>query len=263
LFLVLIVVAAATTFSIFVATYQKQLQSEQSFSQERGLEKLQIIHLTPSACLANSTLCPGDWSHIEFTLASLYVGTSIITGISIDNNQVANYSVFGLNYTTNNVGQWNQTVGEDLYVAPHAQLDLNVSLIPEAGATGMYNGAEKLLQSAYISIDFLTTYDNSFAQTFIPPTAIAVVGQLESYNGTGYTAEPLLIGSNSIQGGANETIVAWDWNVTETPSGPSTLFYGEMVADSGVVATDQYNATLTVVDSDGLTSSDTVHFTAP
>jgi flagellin-like protein len=258
LFLVLIVVAAATTFSIFVATYQKQLQSEQSFNQQRGLEDLQVIHLAPLAC---TTGCSpgGNWAILNFTLVSLYVGTSVVTGISIDGQQVANYTVTGVNETTDLPGSWSQGFSQDLYVAAHAQLQVQISLQPGAGNTSLLDGAYSLALSQYIQITLLTAYDNVFTTTFTPPTAIAVVGQLETLNNGSYDPIPLLDGSHSIAP-VNTTLISWEWVVTDELTNASRIFIGEMASDPYVNASTTYVAELTVVDSNGLTNSTSTEF---
>jgi hypothetical protein len=260
LFLVLIVVAAATAFSIFVATYQAQLEKEQSYTHNRNLEMLGVLHVTPWANYDGS----GDWAYLNFTIASLWIDQSVITGIDINDNPVANYSAFGLNLMTGQAQQYTVGFGGQFFVGPDEQFNVNISAIPGMTAgginSGFYNTQLHLPSTTYLKIDLYTAYDNDFDRAFIPPTAVPIVDALQVFSSGTFVTLPLLDGSQSIQPG-NSTIISWSWVVTS--ANPTITAQGEKVVPPGIAPSSPavpYSATLTVTNNDGLEGTASVTF---
>ncbi|MCI4369054.1 MAG: hypothetical protein L3K09_05790 [Thermoplasmata archaeon] len=247
LFLVLIVVGAATAFAAFVAGYQKQLQAEQQAAHERALESIRVLHLTPTP---NGT--SGTWGWLNFSLASLDVNPIIVTSISVNDNPVAKYNVSGLNLSTGTF--WSQTVlaGGYLSLYPREAFSVNVSTAKGPARSGFYDPNLTLSTSSYLKVELFTYNSNAFTQTFIPPSAVASINYLQTYNGTNITNIPVLDGSSSFQPG-NATLVAWIWTVHESaPSVKTWGLSGEKVEMSNLTRGGSYTVGLTVANSDGL-----------
>ena len=77
--LVLIVVSAATAFGLFVAGYQKQVQQRQAISQQKSLESLTVLRVTPALNVSLTR-----YALLNFTLASLYINPVTITEVSVN-----------------------------------------------------------------------------------------------------------------------------------------------------------------------------------
>jgi len=258
--LVLIVVAAAVAFSLFVASYQKQVQSEESLQQQKNLESLRIVSLVPA--LAN----PSDttWSGLNFTVGSEYVNPSVITGLDINGNVVRTYNatITGQSGWKTYFPQQNTTAG-NLVLPPHAQTNINITFNPLNPFFGMYSSSFTLPTTSYIRIDVFTLLLNDFNQVFVPPTAIAVVTTIQTWNGSAYVTLPVLDGSQSFQPG-NGTVVAWNWNVTNETSGAHTLYFGQKVVCAVCTAPGTtYSAVLTVTNSNYLFALTSVTYKVP
>jgi flagellin-like protein len=253
LMLVLIVVSAATAFSLFIASYQKQLQAEQAQTHDRALEAVQVITV---ATLLNRTLTDGTLLNVNFTLASLDVNPMVITGIDIDNQAVRNYSANELNLTTGVFETDAIAAGGVAYVGSHEDITVIIDASPGAGSS-FYEVAFGLHASDYVQIDIFTALHNDFRSQFLPPTAIAIVSVLETWDATTSTfvPVPLLNGLNSLQPG-NASIVHWSWTVQPDNT---TAVGGEVepvLVTTGIVHT----VTLTVTNNYGLIGTDTIQF---
>ena len=89
LMLVVIVVAAVTAFSLFVASYQAQVQAEQNAAHNRALEDIRILSV--STVLNTSAVPPNsNYSSLSFVAGSLDVNTMTVNELAI-NGQVINF----------------------------------------------------------------------------------------------------------------------------------------------------------------------------
>ncbi|MCI4330817.1 MAG: hypothetical protein L3K19_03080 [Thermoplasmata archaeon] len=251
LMLVLIVVVAATALAVFVQSYQKNLQAEQALAQAKSLESLKVLRVAPTENGTN-----GTWATLNFTVASLYVNPSTITGVSINNMPVRNFTALHLNLAS---GNWTAEVvaaGGQLTLYPREQVYLQVD--GQGGnLSSFYSQSLRVPISASISVQILTAYQNVFSGLFIPPTAIALVQTLQTWNSSAmsYNQTPLLDGSNSFQPG-NGTIVAWSWNITPG----NILLFGEKQVARMLNSVTHYTIRLTVTNAEGLQGIDSIRY---
>lgn len=252
LMLVLIVVSAATVFAIFAAQYQKTLQQQQAQAQARSLESLGILRATPSI---NSTGL--DWSTVNFTLASLYINPMIISEITINDNPLRQYTAIALNLTSGHLQSVTVGPGGELNLAPREQVNVVVNCSLGSPSYSFYNGSGFTLPvTTYVKVEVFTALQNIFTRVFIPPTALGVVGTIETLNGTGFTSFPLLDGSQSFQP-VNGSLVAWNWAVT--PDNGTAV--GEKAIFSFNTAFHIHHIVLTVTNSDGFLGIDKFDYT--
>lgn len=250
LMLVLIVVGAATALSVFVASYQKQLQAQQALSQQRGLETLKVLRVTPTLN-ANGTA----WSLLNFTVASLYINPATVTELSINNNPVKQYTAWKLNLSTGSFGAITVAAGGQLALGAREQLNVIVNLTPGPNYS-FYASSFVLHTTDFVKVEVFTALENDFGRIFIPPTAIGIVTTIQSWNGTAFVPVTVLDASGSFQPPGNSTIVAWTWKIT--PDG--TSYSGEKAVAQFNRLFVTHNVTLAVTNSDGLISTDTFHY---
>lgn len=254
--LVLIVVAAVTAFAAFEQTYQKQYQSQQSVIQQRNLEK--IVVLSVAAHTDDNVSSPSQLGVLVFSLASLSVNPSRISGVLINANAVETY---GANVTNDNGTISNYTVSGPtalLFLPAHAQFNITVNVAP-GKQDSLYDKILPIDSSSYLKIDLETVLENDFFQTFVPPTAVATVDALQIYTTTGPVTVPEFDGSHSLQSG-NDTIVSWTWSIfNQTANSTLPSVSGEDIvpqfASGGAgpaTPAATYVVTLTVTDSAGL-----------
>ncbi|HEV2316537.1 MAG TPA: type IV pilin [Thermoplasmata archaeon] len=253
LMLVLIVVVAATALAAFIASYQKQLQTEQNLTQQRALENLRAMTILP----LDSASTPTQWAALNFTVVSLYVNPSVITSVSVNGNPVRNYTAWSLNLST---GQFQSTIvgaGGELRIGPHEQFNLNVSTVPSAAASSFYDPSVVIHTTDFVKVEIFTALLNDFKQVFIPPSAVPFINLIEAGCGsTGCVTIPVLDGSHCFQVG-NASIVSWSWSIY--PDG--TMASGEE-ANAAFTAPTGTNhlVNLTVTNSDGLVGFGTLHY---
>src|SRR5579863_6268152 len=211
LMLVLIVVSAATAFSLFIAGYQKQIQAEQAQAHAKSLESLHVITVQTQL---NSTGPAGSLLNLNFTVESLDVNPTILTGLDIDNQAVRNYSVWELNLTSGSFETIQVGALGIVNVGPNEQFHLSVD-VAAGPSSSFYSQSFGLLSSSYVQIDLFTYLANDFRASFLPPSAIALVTVDQTYNATSNTFVPIPIldGLNSLQPGNNATIVSWNWSI--------------------------------------------------
>ena len=265
LMLVLIVVSAAVAFSLFIAAYEKQLTSEQSFSQQRSLEALRVLSVVPTLNASNGG---ANWTSLTFLLASEYVNPSVITSMSLDGTPLAEYTASPVSSGGSIVTTvaFNQT----LSLPPRAQESITVTFTHYGRVPffSFFAPGYSLPSSSYIKLDVFTGYQNDFSRVFVPPTAIAIVSSLVSLNGGVPRSVPILDGSNSFQP-VNGTLVRWAWSVanvtTNITGGPFPAVGEKSAFPSGLGALNgpglKFNITLVVTNSDGLEASDAIAYT--
>ena len=251
LMLVLIVVAAATSFALFIASYEKTLQNQRNYTQQRALESLRVLRVTP-------TLNGGGtaWSQLNFTVASLYINPATVIGVSVNNNPLKQYSVFALNTTTGLFSWATIGAGGQLALGPRAVVNLIVNCSNASSTFSFYNGSFLVPTTSDIKIEVFTAYQNDFQALFLPPTAIGIVVPLQTWTGSMFVTVPVLDGSASFQPG-NETLVQWIWNITPD----NTTYVGEKVVATFNGTFTLHHLLLEVVNSDGLIGID--HLTYP
>ncbi len=275
LMLILIVVAAAIALAAFVASYQKQLQAEESQAQQRSLESLKILSVTPTL----NTSDTGEWSSFTFVLASEYINPSSVDAISLNGQPIRYYYVQNLSSPASPPTQHDTTVANDtLVLSPRQEVIVGVELDPSGGVYpnySMFDPTFVLSTSDYIQLSVYTALQNTFTTVFLPPTAIAYVTTLTSYSSNEPVQIPVLVGTDSFQPGANGTIVQWEWSMTEAGNstytgGPTCPVAGspfegsewELEGNASTSKSYTYTATLTVTGNDGLAGVTTLSFSS-
>jgi flagellin-like protein len=240
LMLVLIVVAAAVAFSIFVSTYQQQVQAQETYQHDQALESVHILSIAPNVTGS------GQYRSLNFTMAAEDVNPSTITGIAINADPVIFYNVtdLELNVTPVQLTTVTLSAGTNFVLTPGDEATVHVNF-----TTGLAFPLP-LTSSNYVKIDLYTAYLNDFSRVFIPPSAIILVDT----NVLGNSITTILDGSQSTQPEGNATIVSWSWTVTnESAPAVHTTYLGEVAQTSPHLFLGIYWVDLTVTNSDGLT----------
>ena len=234
LMLVVIVVAAATAFSFFVASYEKQVTAEESLSHEKSLENLRILALTPDMGQG------ANLSGLQIELASLDVNPIDVDGMILNGLTVVSFNV------TSSSGQPlgpPQCLNGDPLVASNASCVLmlpaeahefiSLDFVPSSTefsfpprTTAGFN------ESSLLEFELFTTLGNEFTESFVPPVAIAQVSFVNSF--------PILDGAGSYQpvstGVTNVSVDLWDWNVAAPPENSPTSIVVGANTETGVLA---------------------------
>jgi flagellin-like protein len=264
LMLVLIVVAASIAFAAFVASYQKQLQTQENATNQRNLESLRVLSLAevhPEASPNQTNL-----ENFTFVLASEYVNPSTIISISINGNPLRSFAAMELSPTPGTVHC--NSSASPLVLVPFEQVEITVVTDSAASAGCGYSFFSSLTfpLDQFLQVSLFTQLQNTFTNVFLPPTAVPLVSTLAEFTGSGYENVPVLDGSHSFQSG-NATITSWTWQVTNTTTGaaPPRLSWNasgeELVApflSTAVGANYTYSISLTVENSNGLLGIDTI-----
>jgi flagellin-like protein len=250
LMLVVIVVAAAVAFSIFVSTYQAQLQSQEAYQHDQALESVHILSIAPDV---NAT---GVYQSLNFTMAAEDVNPSTITGIEINSDPVVlcNVTALQLNQTPVKLTTVTLTAGENFVLTPGDQASVEINF------THGFAYPLPLTSANYVKIELFTAYLNDFTRVFIPPAAIILVDT----NVLGSTITTILDGSQSVQPEGNATIVSWNWTVTKVPNATTPLvhtnYIGEVAQTNPALSGAVYWIDLTVTNSDDLTGFDNITY---
>jgi len=208
LMLVVIVVGAATLLAAFVASYQKQVQTEETLSHDQSLESIKILGLT-------TAVSGGVFTQFSFTLASEYVNPSGILDVYINGNPLLDFAWY--NVSTNTAGTYNAVSStNDLILLPFQQVTVETCLVATCSTSGgpiasSFLPGEAPSPNSYIKFDVFTHLHNDFTQVYLPPTPLAVVSEI---NPSGNNPITLLDGSTSFQPGGNLSIVNWNWNIS-------------------------------------------------
>ena len=251
--LVVIVVAAATLLAAFVASYQKQLQTEQSFSHDQSLESIHVLALSTS-------VAKGAFASFGFNLASKYVNPSLVIGVSINNEPLKAF-----NWTDLDTGaSGTYVLGQHLNLTPFEQAQITLDLNGPSSNFSFLAPTAVPLPNQFLKFDVFTELQNDFSQIYLPPTALAVASEI---NPSGSNPIILFDGTMSFQSGGNASIVQWNWTATDQSNHSSTIgpLLGEEVelSPSNFTATHPYWVNLTVTNSAGLVGSTSITWTAP
>ncbi len=248
LMLVLIVVAAATAFAAFVASYQKELEKQRALGHEQALESLRILSLSTDLN-GNGTA----FSNFSFVLVSGYINPSTIESVSVDNDPLVNYWWENLTDSA-----WHRAV---LGNGSEFTLGAEQEVVIAAHLNASFSGSPPL-PNQFVKVDVYTALGNDFGRVFLPPTAYAVASEIDP---SGNNPITLLDGSPSFQSGGNVSIVRWDWKVTNATSATVYSGIGEEVEVSPALSApaNPYTIVLTVTNSVGLTASVALVYDSP
>jgi len=173
LILILIVVSAATLLAAFVASYQKQLQSEQSYAHDQSLESIHILALSTVSNAAGTS-----FTSFSFELASEYVNPSSILGITINGDVIGPFT--WTNLTTGLTGTY--VVGENLELQPFDIVQVNLGLTCP-GSSCSFPGAVPT-PNTYLNFNVYTVLQNDFTRVFLPPVPLFVVSEINPTGGS-------------------------------------------------------------------------------
>ncbi len=268
--LVLIVVAAAIALAAFIASYQKQLQSQQAEAQQRNLEELKVLsvaHVTPDP--SNTT----NLANFTFVLASEFINPSTVASVAVNGNPLRFFLVQNISPAGGSPECYNDSTPFTLPPFQVVQVTVNSSNVPLTSGTcpfAFFDVTTNVVVDSFLKISLFTTLQNTFTQVFLPPTALPLVSTTSQFTGTGYRDVPVLDGSQSFQTG-NGTIDQWSWSILNTSAGaplpnPVTALGEKLVAPFASVTTFAlpttytYAITLTVQNSNGLLDSATINY---
>ena len=216
LMLVVIVVAAATAFSFFVAAYQKQVQAEETLNHNKNLENLRIFNLIPTT----SSFPPYHLRDLRIDIASLDVNQIGVEGMTLDGYSILNYSVLDASGSVLGIGCLNgnpyapSSASCVLTIPAESQVFLDFDLQLQTSNYAFGPIVVALTGHGLLSFDTFTSLGNEFVQSFVPPVAIAGVTFVDS--------NPILDGTGSYQPSTNSStsvvLDLWNWTVTSTPA---------------------------------------------
>ncbi len=259
LMLILIVVSAATLLAAFVASYQAQLQKEESYSHDQSLESIHILAMNTSLNLAGT-----QFATLAFTIGSESVNPSTIVGLSINNNALKTIYWKDLDNGTKGSG----TPAPYLNITSLEEVMIWLNLNSSQSGFSFFEPSAAPTVNQYIEINIYTVLQNDFSRTFLPPVALGAVSEVNPSGEPG-DASVLLDGSTSFQPEGNSTIIEWNWTVFNDTSGMylnNSPLYGEEAqfsASDFIGGGDQYLVNLTVTNSDGLIGATSIDWRAP
>ena len=269
LLLVLIVVGAAVAFSLFVAAYQAQVQAEESAAHTRSLEDIRILSV---ATVLNSTDGEVNFSSLSFVAGSLDVNTMTVNELEINGLLINFYTVTPLGSAE--AVQVCELCNRADPLFSHTSLEFNLTSLEQATITVNLTTWNPTLQphggfftpynltasgvADFVSISLYTTLGNDFHSVFLPPTAVPLVEQSETYSGGNYTPVLVFDGSQSLVP-ANDTIVSWSWLIRDGSFSLSLSGEKALELQSDVPA-GAYSVTLVVTSSDGLSDTATIPY---
>ncbi len=260
LMLVVIVVAAATAFSFFVASYEKTLLAQENANHTRSLEAVDMlaVHSSPQS------LGSPEFGSLSFTFVSADVNSMQIIDILVDGNALLSYNLTNLSSgKTTEIGILTGENSSSFVLPPLEQvivrldLGINNTTSKPDNLFSFLSPSDVPSATSYLEIEIQTQLGNDFKFVYVPPTPIADLTFVQSVNPSGVIGEiPVLDGTHAFQQGGNATIVAWDWVVTNesnhtTWTGAGAQFELTNVT-SFVDSTYDYSAILTVFNSLGL-----------
>ena len=208
LMLTVIVVTAATSFALFTAQKQEEIQNVEYQNTIKNLEKLSINYFNFNNTAINISI-HNDWTK-----------TSVITGIQINKGWWKNDSQLSIK---NHLDAYNSALFNISYVNIHLEDYLPVANKPLILTIHTING-------------------NSFEDIYYPPNAIIKINYESLWDGAAYQNYQILDGSSSNHP-EDGYMVNWTW---DTPSGflygqkvqPSTpLTSGDTIL---LIVTDNY-----------------------
>ncbi len=268
--LVLIVVAAATAFSFFVASYEKQVLAQETSQHDRALETGRVLSIQ----ICTSAVCPALYDElptsarvadhvVNVAFVSSDPNTMVFTNYLLDGTSVQSWLLFN---TSGKTPAWMASADGGCTLSPPVNAScgflapfeaVNLTLILPYAAT----------LPTPISLSIFTSLSDVFSYEFVPPVAIVQTTILPE----GTYSEPLFDASSSYQpsGGDNASIVSYTWYFWDvstssnvTPSSPYTGPQIEVSQFSSAETSQVYDVTLIVANSDGLTASTSVYYSS-
>ena len=247
--LVLIVVAAATAFSFFVASYQQTLQSQEAANHDRTLEAIHVLSVLSTPVSASNP----TFASLTFTIGSGDVNPMSLTDLVVNGVPVVSYNATWLsNDSPVNVGIKTGDAGTALLLPALDQIQVSLDLNSTDPLFSFLSPSSIPTSNSYLTIYLQTQRGSGFTFVYVPPTALADLTFIQSFTGTVLIDLPVLDGTHSFQQGGNVTIVDWTWSVTNLTSGYTWPEVGAQVELTNLSSTTSYSAALAVFNSAGL-----------
>jgi len=281
--LVVIVVAAATAFAFFVASYQHQVQAEETLNHDRSLESLKGIGLTELLCTplncnprGTCSTVGGCFGSVSFTIASLDINKISLENLFFDHLPVVNYtaSIRGSTVSPcfNASERSNSTYGVSAcgpliipgYSTAIVTFNLGLCFAPNCTDRGYWalgpgEGPADLGSAGGFVLSAVTGLGNQFTESFLPPVPISTVFFVS--NGTGSVPVFDGLGSYQPRGADNSSIILYGWTIVEAGTSVTVAVGAGGEFEVGTLTSGTpYNVTLTVTNSDGLSAAGTIPF---
>lgn len=257
LMLVLIVVAAVTAFSFYVATVEQTDLNERTQLHYKNLENVTVqgvvFGTVTVGTLSNNT--------ITLDLSSTDIYATYVTDVEINGNPATSYCL----QSGTSLGCYNFPI--------NGGFTLNLSqfsVIPVTFFTGGTAGGSTSFYLPWTApgpsgmlINIGTTRGNEFQDTLFPPVPKIGIQFVDNY--------PILDGTGSYQPHegtfVNATIDSWTWTVTDpaNPTDPDIGTYNGQQAQmpDPFISGAAYTITLTCTNTLGLSATTTESYTAP
>lgn len=195
--LVAIVVAAAAAFSLFVATYQSQLQNEEKATHDRNLEMVHFLNISVGAggFPVYATFESGDVNYMN------------LTGYELNNFAVQSWGFYPRG---GSVPSWmtDQACPNDTSIVTQEACQM---IAPSQTVTAVLIPSYPVISSP-IGLGLFTALANEFRFTFLAPVAIATVDIVQSGGGP---STPVFDSTGSYQPTEpdNASLVAYSWTI--------------------------------------------------
>jgi flagellin-like protein len=265
LMLVLIVVAAATAFSFFVASSEQTNLAEKNQLQLKNLENVTIQSVMnnppqPSGCIPSACTFPGS---LILILSSSDIYNTSITDIAVGGDPVTSFCDVPLGCS---IAPPTPNPNFELFAAAPGGAAY-LTLVPFSVTAVTLNYSSFYLPFSYsvssLQVQMGTTRGNEFVESLFPPIAEIGVDFVSGY--------PVLDGSQSYQPHAGSspsaTIVQWVWTVTSSAGSGDPdqgTFYGqEAQLPAEFTPGVTYTIGLTVTNTIGLTGTGTESYSVP
>jgi len=202
LMLVLVVVVAATSFAIFIADKQEDLQRNERIQDRNENEKLGI-----HSVLMYPKKDGSEWYNITIRISSLHSEISRIAMITVNDFVVEEFSIrktgFDWENNTDYLSGWERLNSSEM---------VEIKFWPDIH---FYGGDKDISISSPLKIEVSTSYGNSFEKRFLPPTSLFVIKTLTEWDSSTstYISIPVLDGSLSEHPNEGGEIMSWDWAI--------------------------------------------------
>ncbi len=234
LLLTLIVVSAATTFSLFVADRQRTIQAAQNRELIRDQENIQILGFQN---LGYNDLTE-QLETMELSIANTNSRKSIITAVRINDYLVENFTFvrynlsqehWEMNYSTGEYNRTDTTQSERIHILPQEHAQIKITNTSAAFPTGNIKENQPLI------ISIFTTLTKEFKHSFLPPTAVANIQVDTIWNASASDWEEVIILDGSLSSHPGDiNIVRWEWYITETEEYAEAFLFQDNVDENWI-----------------------------
>lgn len=269
LMLTLIVVAAATSFFVFLSDQQEDYQANENKKSRIENEAITVSGFSPYLNAAET-----HWDLLRIDISSEWLHESTINSIQINDievKQIWSYDPTSWDPATPSTGISVVQLADKVELGERDILNYLVFLDQTAD---FYDSSDHTIPiTKYVKIEITTDYRNTFSESYIPPTAILNIETDVFWDASvpGFQNMIVFDGSESEHTTEDAYIVEWKWESRIDSDGTSPWnyntdefgyssaddpLYGEKVrADNDFDVTGQYHEIrLTVTDNYGMQS---------